>query len=98
MTFAMDMTTVVDYGKAIVKDAMNDLSYSKPLVYAVIVDEDSMPTMFTDALTTFHQNLDSALTRLFNQRYDIGQALQGAASEAEQTELRNASSFDENNS
>lgn len=92
-TFAMDPTSVSYTGKAIADDAMNDLSYSKPLVPAVMGDENSMPTMFTYALTTFYQNLDSALSKLFNQRYEIGQALRKAASKTELDELKNVNMF-----
>ncbi len=92
-TFTMNPESVNYTGKVIADDAMNDLSYSKPLVYTVIDDEDSMPTMVTYALTTFYQNLDSALSNLFNQRYEIGQALQKAASQTELADLANVNMF-----
>ncbi len=82
-TFAMDPTSVEDSGKNIANQAIGDLGNAFTLVYAVFGDMDSMPTMFTYALTTFHDNLDSTLSNLFNQRYDIGQALRGAASDTE---------------
>lgn len=98
MTFAMDTTGVSNQGVAIANDANTDLSNSTPLVYAVIVDQDSMPTMFTSALTTFYQNLGDALDQVFNQRYDMGQALQGIANDAELQDLRIATSFKGNSS
>ena len=58
-----------------------------------MVDKDSMPTMFTYGLTTFYQNLGSTLSNLFNQRYEIGQALQWAASTTELGELTQVSMF-----
>lgn len=96
-TFAMDTATVDDVGKAVSRQAYIDMNnapgYAFALADAVNVDTDSMPTMFTEALTTFQDNLRSTITKLFFQRYDIGQALLGAANNAEITDLQNASSF-----
>lgn len=92
-TFAIDPPTVEESGRNIANQATDDLGNAFTLVYAVLDDTDSMPTMFTAALTTFHDNLNFMLSRIINQRYDIGQALQGAATATEKTDLANASSF-----
>ncbi len=93
MTFVMDTKGVSNQGVKIANDAITDLTNSQPLVFAVIVDKDSMPSMFTDALTTFYKNLGDALDQVFNQRSEMGQALQGAASDTDLADLRNANSF-----
>ncbi|HEU5382795.1 MAG TPA: hypothetical protein VFV38_45895 [Ktedonobacteraceae bacterium] len=91
-TFAMDTSIVDDAGRNIVNQVTGDLSSN--LTFALVgTDTSSMPTMFTAALMTFQDNLRSTLYKLFNQRNDIGLALQGFASDAELTELKNASSF-----
>lgn len=92
MTFSMDTSIVDDVGRSVVKNAQDALNDPDAFTLAG-TDTSSMPTMFTTALMTFQDNLRSSLYKLFNQRNDIGQALQGAASDAEITELQNASSF-----
>lgn len=93
MTFAMDTPTVNTQGVQIANDANADLSNSTPLVYSVIVDKDSMPSMFLDPLTQFYQNLNDALIAVFNQRYNMGQALQGIAYKTDVAELKTESAF-----
>lgn len=94
-TFVVDPKTLTALGTKIAQRANGALNSTSAftLADAVLVDKDSMPTMFTEALTTFKDNLRSTLTNLFFQRYDIGNALQGTADNAEITELQNASSF-----
>lgn len=93
MSFIMDTAAVNKQGVTIANDANNDLSSSTPLVYSVIIDMDSMPSMFTGPLTQFYQNLNDAFIKIFNQRYEMGQALQGAALASELNDLQIASSF-----
>jgi hypothetical protein len=89
----MDTKTVNQQGVTISNDANTDLSSSTPLVYSVIFNMDSMPSMFTGPLTQFYQNLNDAFIKVFNQRYEMGQALQGAALASELNDLQIASSF-----
>lgn len=93
MTFVMDTPAVNKQGVTISNDADADLSNSTPLVYSVIMDMDSMPSMFSGPLTQFYQNLNDAFIKIFNQRYEMGQALQGAAMASELQDLRTANSF-----
>lgn len=93
MTFIMDTKTVLEQGATITKDANDDLANCTDLVYSVIRDESSMPTMFTAALTDFYQNLNTALIAVFNQRCGIGDALQNAATQSEIQELKTAAAF-----
>lgn len=93
MTFVMDTQIVKDQGAKITQNANNDLANCTGLVFTVICDEDEMPTMFTTALTDFYQNLNTAFIDVFNQRCDIGDALQNAASDTEITDLKAAASF-----
>jgi len=93
MTFAMDTKAVNQQGVTISNDAGADLSNSTPLVYSVIMDMYSMPSMFTGPLTQFYQNLNDAFIKVFNQRYEMGQALQGVAMASELQDLQTANSF-----
>jgi hypothetical protein len=93
MTFRMDTKAVRDQGVKIANDANNDLSNATPLVYSVIANQDSMPSLFTGPLTQFYQNLNDAFIKVFNQRYEMGQALQGAALASELNDLQIADSF-----
>lgn len=93
MVFAMDPPVVKTHGAQMASEADSDLSNSTPLVYSVIVDKDSMPSILLAPLTQFYQNLNDALSAVFNQRYNIGQALQGAALNTDLNELKTQSSF-----
>jgi hypothetical protein len=93
MAFVMDSTTVQAQGVRIEHDANDDLANATPLVYSVIDNIPSMPSLFAGSLTQFYQNLNDALCKIFNQRCNIGQALQGAALESDLNELKIASSF-----
>jgi hypothetical protein len=57
------------------------------------MDMYSMPSMFTGPLTQFYQNLNDAFIKVFNQRYEMGQALQGVAMASELQDLQTANSF-----
>ena len=93
MTLTVDSKAVQQQGVIISNDADTDLTNATPLVYSVIMDKDSMPSMFTDPLTQFYQNLNDALIKVFNQRYEMGQALQGVALASDLNDLQISSSF-----